>query len=594
MLWDAATRTSLSAYDVGDLRPVSVTFDPSLGLAALAAGDDGAVVVDLGSGTELARIPPTEGDRVVSAAFSLNGQALAFGSEIGAIAFWDVEARQVVGPRIEIPIGDYSQSVGTLAFGPDGETVASGSPGGIVNLWDVRSGRRLGSFGETSGDRGPVTALTFNPDGRLLISGHQEREVNVWSVDEDLLIDSWPGHGVVAGLSVHPDDTSVAVASDEGPVVRYDITGPRRSRMAKAFGEPVSSAVADPVLWSPDGELLVAATFDDIHVYDGASGEQRGAPLTWEEDSFVEALDFSPDGSLLASSMSRLIENPELPDGFGSSGSIVIWDVAERARIAGPLRDGSASAGAVAFSPDGQQLAVGDDDGVVELWAAGGWTRADPPLGREGGQVEAIAFSPDGQQLAVGDADGRVEVWDLADGARQRAPLRTEGGAVHAVAFTPDGRRVVTGDQEGLTEIWSLSTGAREGEPLTDTSDAVSDLDVSHDGRRVAIVGGRTSAVSVWDLDTRRLIVKPADRADGFESVAFSPDDSYVAWGSGSIAPQILLVRWDASLEAWRRHACALAGRDLTAAEWNRYIGSQAGDQTRVCDGRGSSGTTTS
>lgn len=80
-----------------------------------------------------------------------------------------------------------------------------------------------------------------------------------------------------------------------------------------------------------------------------------------------------------------------------------------------------------------------------------------------------------------------------------------------------------------------------------------------------------------------RMPMPAVGRAESFESVAFSPDDKYLACGSFSIAPRTLLVRWDASLEAWREHACELAGRDLTAEEWNRYVGSQRRDRVRVC-----------
>lgn len=41
------------------------------------------------------------------------------------------------------------------------------------------------------------------------------------------------------------------------------------------------------------------------------------------------------------------------------------------------------------------------------------------------------------------------------------------------------------------------------------------------------------------------------------------------------------IVRWDLRPSAWVTAACAVAGRDLTAAEWRQYVG--PGKQHPVC-----------
>lgn len=582
-LWNTARRALVRSHTIDVARVDGVAFDAALGRAAVAAGPDGVRIIDLDSGDEVARAAPDADDQVVSVAFSPDGQTVAFGSAIGTIQFLDLSTAQIAGARIEIPIGDYPQDVGTLTFSPDGRTLASGSPGGIVNLWSVGTGQLLGGFGDSNGERGPVTALAFSSAGHHIISGHQDREVNVWYVDEYLLVNTLAGHGVVESLAVRPDDAIVAVASAEGPVVMYDLSGQQRGRMARDIGPGGASAYMDNVTWSPDGDLLAATTFDELHLYDGTSGDQRGRPLIWGRHMFYDALDFSPDGSLIASGVSQFQDDADQAQ-FATRGALVVWDVAESTRMAGPLRDGGATVRSVDFSPDGDLLAVGDEDGVVELWDSDDWQRNGDAVRLDGADIRAVRFSPDGELIAVADVDGAIELWDVAARRRVGDPLRATGATVTTVAFTPDGTRLVSGDQDGLVEIWDTATGERQGEPLADLSDQITEIAVSHDGRRVAVVGGRTAAVSLWDIEARRLIVRPAvGRADSFESVAFSPDGAHLAWGSYSIAPAALLVRWDADIDAWRQHACALAGRDITQREWNRYIGSQR-ERVRLCD----------
>lgn len=74
------------------------------------------------------------------------------------------------------------------------------------------------------------------------------------------------------------------------------------------------------------------------------------------------------------------------------------------------------------------------------------------PEGSNG--VNAVAFSPDGATLALGDGYGRTYLWDVATG-RVTATLKDPGSgssSVDAVGFSPDGKTLAIAVGAGLAE----------------------------------------------------------------------------------------------------------------------------------------------
>ncbi len=144
------------------------------------------------------------------------------------------------------------------------------------------------------------------------------------------------------------------------------------------------------VAFSPNGKVLVTTKFQNVapmvQAWDIATGKEIATFEAQAPDHFVR-LAISPNGALLA----------------GAGGQSRVWDFAtgkERWRVFRPAGLG------LAFSPNGQMLAIGMVDGTVRLYeATTGRERAtiktDAPC------VRAVAFSPCGLMMATGGDEAR-------------------------------------------------------------------------------------------------------------------------------------------------------------------------------------------
>lgn len=329
----------------------SVAGCPGQPLFASASRDGTVVVWDLAKCKKLQSFESSF-PHAFGVGFSPDGKQLAIG---GGVADLDVAAGQAKKASGGIQIRDLKSgrgrllpvrdtSVGHVAFSPDGQSIAACTGSGL-RVWELKVGRDRQLLSAKVVKRADVKRQTAG-GGAVEESGDAYEDVRsiVWSSNSE----------------------AIAVGTSFGDIHVWSL--PTEARKRLEHGPSVSS-----VCFSPDGKTLVSVSADEenlqkastVKLWDASTGKTLATlKLSSKEGelSYLEALAFSPNGRLFATSCFELNSKERRMAWKG----IHLWDMKRQKVSHSITTDDNISS--LTFSSDGKYLIGGSGDGTIRVW----------------------------------------------------------------------------------------------------------------------------------------------------------------------------------------------------------------------------------
>jgi WD40 repeat protein/tRNA A-37 threonylcarbamoyl transferase component Bud32 len=271
-----------------------VQYSP-LGERLAIAEVGGAVsVVDIATRTVSFQAHTTQAFRVVWAPDGFRLLTVPFTSTGGLPRLWDPRTGALIG---ELKTG--ARRVYSATFSPTGEVIATAGRDDTVSFWNGRTGGAQGKDLEGAGQ-----SVAFSPDGRRLATGSSK--IRIWDV---------PSLNRVRELEGHPDTRIDTLAFDAagGRLVSagwddhlakiWDVSTGKLLVTLEGHGGRLMAAE-----FSPDGKYVATGAYDPaVNLWDASNGD-----LLRTIQGPNHSLDFSPDGTKLATGIGR---------------TVVIWDI---------------------------------------------------------------------------------------------------------------------------------------------------------------------------------------------------------------------------------------------------------------------------
>ncbi|BGP02615.1 putative WD repeat protein [Rhodotorula toruloides ATCC 204091] len=315
---------------------------------------------------------------------------------------------------------------------------------GVFGLWEMPSFTNVHTL---SVSQEKITSVAVNASGEWLAFGASKLgQLLVWEWQSESYVLKQQGHYFdMNTLSFSADGQQVATGGDDGKVKIWNAT----SGFCFVTFEDHSSAVT-AVEFAKQGQVVFSASLDGtVRAFD-LIRYRNFRTFTTPSPVQFNSLAVDPSGEIVCAG------------GAGDGFEIYMWST-QTGKLIDILAGHEGPVSALAFSPLGDRLVSASWDKSIRVWDTYGRSSTVEPFQLKADAL-ALAFRPDGKEVAVSTLDGQISFWDVKNGVqrtliegrkdvsggrkaddRVTAANNSSGKSFNSLSYTADGSCVLAG-----------------------------------------------------------------------------------------------------------------------------------------------------
>lgn len=470
-------------------------------------------------------------------ALAPNGIILIAAEEDGEVHIINLNFRNVLYRK------RFNRPIKSIKFSPDGKHFALTKENGVFVYIAPGSNKRIfdpfvlervfhGAFDDT-------TCLDWSHDSRLLAVGSRDMTTRICAFAKSKNLKEYSIGGMkdtVVGAFFEEKSYNLCTVSADGHVSAWDCSVDADGLIAEKDLYKVKTKSTEDV----EDDIPLPEEEDDTKKETKSEGDPD-QPKVFYRRRFRVFLDTHLGKHKVSVTAVQYHKRINMLVVAFASGDFIMLDMNDNGAVVHSLSISKQTITSVAMNLSGDWIALGVSSlGQLVVWE---WQSESFILKQQGhfNNMRVVIYSPDGQNIATGGEDGKVKLWS-SQSSFCFVTFSEHTAAVTGLAFTQSGRAIISSSLDGTVRAFDL-TRYRNFKTLTSTRPTqFSCVTVDSSGELVASGSQDSHDVYLWSLQTGRLLEVLAGHEGPVVSVQFSSQPG---------STMMVSTGWDGTVKVW-------------------------------------------